>query len=434
MPGVSLIGVGGVAWRRGQQHVVPVIVADGTQLDRLEGVWRELWARTRPIPPMLEWSWARTWWALHAGEGQLMLVLVEDDAGRPVGLAPLYLRDEGLKDPRRCLRTVQFLGTGEREEDEVTGEYTCWLAAPEDVPAVTAAVIAELTRRRNDWDRLRLERMSPAGGVADQLEAALRADALHVDRSSVATFRSPVARLDTYLTALPSANFRHRCRRAVKEGRALGVELVRAGSRAEAEPMFRALIDLHQRRWQERGKPGAFASEVFASFQQRMLDRYFPAGDGVATEHAWLVGLRRPPVGDSGDGPRWLAVRLLLRAGDTLYDYLSGVDTGTDDGVPVALAPGLLLHLFTIDACAAEGLAVYDLMCGDYDYKRKLALEEDSLPTLDLFARGVRSRLWLTARDIGRQLRSARRVASPAPEAPGQPAAAPPAQPAGAEP
>jgi CelD/BcsL family acetyltransferase involved in cellulose biosynthesis len=400
-----------------------VIVADGAQLDRLEEVWRELWARTRPVPPMLEWSWVRTWWALHAAEGQLLVIVVEDGAGRPLGLAPLYLRDEGLKDPRRCLRTVQFLGTGERECDEVVGEYTGWLAAPEDMPRVAEMVAAELANR-SDWDRLLLERVSPETGIVDQLGTALRRQALHVERGVVATFRSPVRPLEGYLAALPSGNFRHRCRRALKEGRTLGLEYVRASGRAQAEEMFRSLTRLHQRRWEERGSPGAFASDVFTRFQHQMLDRYFPGGDGAAREHAWLVGLRQ----QGPDGGRWLAVRYLLRAGDRLYDYLSGVDTGTGGDVPAALAPGLLLHLHTIDTCAADGIACYDLMAGDYDYKRKLALEEHSLPTLDLFARTVRSRLWLAARDIGRQIKASRRPAAPA-EAP-----APSAQPAAAEP
>jgi CelD/BcsL family acetyltransferase involved in cellulose biosynthesis len=287
------------------------------------------------------------------------------------------------------------------------------------MPRVAEVVAAELAHR-SDWDRLLLARVSPGSGIVDQLGTALHQQALHVERGAMATFRSPVRPLEAYLTALPSSNFRHRCRRALKEGRALGVEYVRADGRAQAEEMFRVLIDLHQRRWEERGKPGAFASDVLTGFQHQLLDRYFPAGDGAAREHAWLVGLRQ--------GQRWLAVRYLLRAGDRLYDYLSGVDTVTGGDLPAALAPGLLLHLHTIDTCAAEGIAVYDLMAGDYDYKRKLALEQDSLPTLDLFARTVRSRLWLAARDIGRQIKASRRPAAPA-EAP-----APSAQPAAAEP
>jgi CelD/BcsL family acetyltransferase involved in cellulose biosynthesis len=423
-----------------------VIVADPAELDGLDAVWAELWARTRPVPPMLEWSWVRTWWDEHAAEGQLLVILVHGADGRPLGLAPLYVRDEGLnvlKDPRRCLRTVHFLGTGEREQDEVTGEYTSWLAAPEDMDRVTDEVAAALARCRGDWDRLRLERMSPQSGIVDRLGTRLRDEAQHVERAAVPAFRLPVQPLEAYLAALPSANFRHRCRRALRAGREAGVELVRAANLDQAQEMFGALHSLHQQRWEGRGKPGVFSSALFTRFQQRMLTRYFQGSDGGTPERCWLIGLRQ----GTGSGGRWLAVRYLLRAGDALYDYLSGVDTATE----AALAPGLLLHLMTIDACASAGIGVYDLMAGDYDYKRKLARQVDALPTLDLFARTMRSRLWLAARDIGRQLRAGRRESprppagaagpsgSATPEAgagagPSDPAAGPSPQPAAAEP
>ena len=138
-----------------------------------------------------------------------------------------------------------------------------------------------------------------------------------------------------------------------------------------------------------------FASPVFTTFQRSLLDEYARAG------RMWLVGLRQ--------GDRWLAVRYLLRAGSRLYDYVSGVDTDTH----TALAPGLLLHLLTIDAGAAAGIEVYDLMAGESDYKRHLAVEETGLPTLDVFARTIRSRLWLAARDLRRRVRS--REAPPVP-------------------
>ncbi len=105
--------------------------------------------------------------------------------------------------------------------------------------------------------------------------------------------------------------------------------------------MFSALIDLHQRRWEERDKPGAFASDVFTGFQHLLLDRYFPAGDGAAREHAWVVGLRR--------GDRWLAIRYLLRAGDTPVRLSVGRGHQHGSGISAALAPGLLLHLQTIE-------------------------------------------------------------------------------------
>ena len=192
--------------------------------------------------------------------------------------------------------------------------------------------------------------------------------------------------------------------------------------------MFAALRDLHQARWKERGERGVFASPLFTQFHQEIRDIYHREG------RMWLVGLRRPAVAASGataavpdGGSRWVAVRYLLRAEDRLYDYVSGVDTGTN----TALAPGLVLHLHTIDACAAEGIAVYDLMAGDYDYKRKLTMEESVLETLDLRGRTLRSRVWLAARDLARKLRPPKAAAAAAPETP--PAETPGAEGTGAK-
>jgi CelD/BcsL family acetyltransferase involved in cellulose biosynthesis len=397
-------------------------------LDQLGDAWRELWARTRPVPPMLELNWVRTWWRLHRDQGRLFVLLLRDEQQRPLALAPLYIREEGFRDPRRCLRNVCFLGTGEREEDELTGEYNTWLGAPEVMAHMTARVAAHLQQAARQWDRLKLDRLCPEPGIAAGLTAALRSVTLQGEVISVATFRSPTLPLDKYIQAVPSSNFRHRCRRAMRAAKEEGLEFVRARDPQQIAEMFAALRDLHQARWKERGERGVFASPLFTQFHQEIRDIYHREG------RMWLVGLRRPAAAAaaaaagaaaggaavSGGGSPWVAVRYLLRAEDRLYDYVSGVDTGTN----TALAPGLVLHLHTIDACAAEGIAVYDLMAGDYDYKRKLTLEESVLETLDLRGRTVRSRLWLAARDLARKLRPPR--AATAPAAPAADGAAPP--------
>jgi CelD/BcsL family acetyltransferase involved in cellulose biosynthesis len=372
-----------------------VILTEPDALDRHGDVWRELWSRTRPLPPMLELEWVRQWWRLHAGEGELRMLLVLDEQRRPLGLAPLYRRTD-LGGRRRFLRSLMLLGTGEREADEVVGEYNSWLAAPEAMPLVSARLAAHLTGPRAPaWDLLRLERLRPESGIHQDLPQRL-GDAVGTSAIlNVASFRSPVMPLPAYLEALPSGNFRHRCRRALRAGNEAGVELVRASDAVEVGVMFEALCELHQRRWTDRGQAGVFASEVFRTFHERVVHDLHRQGQ------LWMVGLRRER--------RWLAVRYLVRAGDALYDYASGVDTETES----ALAPGLLLHLLTIDRAAAEGLRIYDLGAGDMDYKRKLALQQSELPTLELYARTLRAQLWLAARDMRRDLAHVHEAVSP---------------------
>src|SRR3954447_13797631 len=103
-----------------------VLLTEADALDRVSIVWGELWARTQPRPPMLELTWVKEWWRAHAAEGELRVLLVLDDQRTPIGLAPLYRRLD-RSGPRRYLRTIGVLGTGERESDEVLGEYTTWL-------------------------------------------------------------------------------------------------------------------------------------------------------------------------------------------------------------------------------------------------------------------------------------------------------------------
>jgi CelD/BcsL family acetyltransferase involved in cellulose biosynthesis len=330
---------------------------------------------------MLEHRWVRTWWQLHRAEGRLLLVLAEADDGEPLGLAPLYLRRQ------RQLPTIHFLGTGERESDEVAGEYLGWLARPDRVDLVTRAVGRALRALAGRWDRVHLANLGAAQDLQWRLPQELAAVARQVELSPRPAFRIAVQPLETYLTALPSANFRHRCRRALRAGAEAGVELVTATTPEEARALTAVLTELHQRRWRERGHRGAFASAVFRDFHARLLPGY------VADGTAWLAGLRQ--------GSRWLAARYHLRAGDRVYDYLSGVDTSAG----AALGPGLLLTLHALEWCARNGVRSYDLLGGDYDYKRRLATEVDQLFELDVFGGSLAAQLWLAARRLRARLR-----------------------------
>src|SRR5205814_898733 len=142
----------------GQQTVVVEQAADA--IDRLGDTWTKLWTATRPLPPMLEYRWVRTWWQIHRDDGRLLIIIARDGAGTAIGIAPLYVRRD-CSDPIRLLRTIHFLGTGERECDEVAGEYLGWLAAPSDVNAVTQAVARVLRSRADLWDRLHLINLCP---------------------------------------------------------------------------------------------------------------------------------------------------------------------------------------------------------------------------------------------------------------------------------
>ena len=153
-----------------------------------------------------------------------------------------------------------------------------------------------LRERADAWDRVHLHNLASEQDL--HLHAAPRAAPVGTQQMTVAprpTFRIAVRPAEEYIAGLGSANFRHRCRRALRAGAEAGVELVAATRPAQAREMFAALTELHQRRWSERGHPGAFDSEVFRDFHAQLMPSYVADGTG------WLAGLRQ--------GDRWLGVR-----------------------------------------------------------------------------------------------------------------------------
>ena len=96
-------------------------------------------------------------------------------------------------------------------------------------------------------------------------------------------------------------------------------------------------------------------------------------------------------------------MRYHLRAGDRVFDYLSGVDIDT----PAALGPGLLLTLHGLEWCTRNGVRIYDLLAGDYEYKHKLATNIDEIFEVDVFGTSLAAQLWLAARRLRSKWRAA---------------------------
>jgi CelD/BcsL family acetyltransferase involved in cellulose biosynthesis len=377
------------------------LLRDSTALERLADDWDRLWASTEPAPPMLEGAWVRRWWQQHGAGTELLLFVLRDAAGAPCAIAPLYRR-RALDRLSLGLRTIAFIGMGEPRSDEVYGEYHAWLGPPA-ARAELSARLVEWLKSDSGWDRLLLPNLSAASRIHEQLVMPLGPTTMAVEAQPLPSFRTPARPLDGYLAALSSSSMRRKLKRSVKVAGERGLRFVRASSLEEGRAMFDEIANLHQQRWQEKGKPGVFSSPTFRAFHDDMIAHY------ARHDRLWIVGL--------SDGRSLIAGRYCIETRGVLYDYVSGVQ-GMEDN---QLNPGLLLHILTIDAAAAAGLKAYDLMGGDYDFKRRLMTEEDNQLSVDAFRINPRAIAWLSARAALRRLRRGRgqaeTPASPAPDA-----------------
>ncbi len=352
----------------------------GDALERVAGTWRELWLRTSPRPPMLEYEWVLEWWRQHRRLGQPFIV-ERRVGGRTVGLAPLYVRRRSATI-NGWLRTVCFLGTGEAEGEEVFGSHLGWLG--EDPAAVTGAVARALTRHRSGWDRLWLCNLGPGEETARGLREALRPLVAEVDATYVRNYRARGRDLTEYVETFEPGKHRRELRRVLRAGQAIGARWVRAADLPQARAMFAELIRLHRRQWCERGGRGACASARFRRFHERMLEHYARAG------RLWVVGLRARG--------RWLALHYDIEAGDTLYAYLAGIDPAA--GREVAAGKLILLRLFG-EAWRA-GLRTVELFGGNDEYKRRLTNDTVVTVTLEALAAGAAPRVFRNLRRLKR--------------------------------
>lgn len=178
-----------------------------------------------------------------------------------------------------------------------------------------------------------------------------------------------------------SSSLSAKVRRAIRRYEERGVvALQRARTKDDRTVAWTELMRLHAETWSRRGMGGAFGEPVFSAFHERLVDR-----------HANAVDFVRLTVGAETVG-----VLYNLIASDRVYNYQSGFRYETDN----QLVPGFVCHALAAERYREEGFAVYDMMGGDADYKRRLCREGDALETIVLTRPSLRTTLRAAAKRV----------------------------------
>ena len=97
---------------------------------------------------MLEFAGSGSGGACTLARDGSCVLLVLDDRRQPLGLAPLYLRDEGMAHPSRCLRTVGFWGPARPSATRWRANTPPGWQPPWAMPIVTSRVLAAADGQR----------------------------------------------------------------------------------------------------------------------------------------------------------------------------------------------------------------------------------------------------------------------------------------------
>lgn len=338
------------------------------ELGPLREEWEPLAARSGNV--FATWEWASAWWSHHGHDRTLHLVGCRDEAGKMVGILPLYLA------ARRPLRVLRFVG-------HETADELGPICAPEHRAAVAAATRPALRDLGVGWDVLVAE--SLPGDSAWQ----------RFGGRTLSRIPNPVLEIDgmswdDYM-ASRSGKFRQQVRRTERrlaEDHDLEFRMTTDPETLAAD--MDALVRLHGMRWGEE------SSGVFAGADGQLHRQFAAAALEQGWLRLWFLDLKGEPV----------AARLGYRFGNADAGYQSGRDPAWDkSGV------GFLLQVHTIREAMNDGIGEYRFLRGGEGYKSRFASADRGLET-EVLARGPRGAVAVAARRLSLAI-AARRQRKP---------------------
>lgn len=343
-------------------------------LDELAARWQELERRSR-CSFFVSWSWIGPWLALIAPLRYARLLSVSQGTRtvalgiftqrrRFIGLGPLHLR----------LHEV-----GDKVLDSLTIEYNGLVCEDGHEREALAAVLDHLAHNDKRWLTLYLPGMAADDVPFERIRSlgmAMRSRKHAAHYIDLAELRDGG---NDYLPTVLSSKARSAVRRTARKLQAgfgeLRVSI--ASSVEEKLAFFRAMVQLHESHWSEEEQDhGAFGNPLILRFHERLIAQ---SRDG---EGAQLI---RVAAGEHTVG---YVYNLAWR--DTMYFYQAGIDYRRFGG---SGSPGLLLLTRAVEQALSSGMARFELMAGDSEYKRTLGMAENKMVWLSLDRNGWASSL-----------------------------------------
>jgi len=334
-------------------------IATTDDLDALESEWRQLFYSSG-LDLFNAWEWMASWWHHFCGERALWVLVARDATGGTRGIVPMSLGVQRVGLMR--VRRLGFLG-----EDTVGSDYLDVIAAPEDRPAVIAAVAGYLTRHRNDWDLLEWRDMDAQSPSAQELSASLGAGFCTARRPEIACpgqSLAPDETFDAFLSGTSrSSNYRRRLKWLQNQP---GFRIDRCEGGPGLEAARASFFHLHQQRWAEVGGSSGIPDARVRAFHEEATRRL--AGRGCVV--FYMLWVR---------GQQVASVYALIHAG-TFYYYQAGMDPAWR-----SKSVGLVLIGETFADAIRRKIRRYDFLRGEEPYKFDWVGERRQLVSWRLF-------------------------------------------------
>jgi len=300
------------------------------------------WERLAGQRLFLAPRWLLTWWKHYRqSNSRLQIVTLRDEGGWLIGLAPWYQRRTLLHG-----NEIHLLGSG-----EVCSDYLSVLAKPGEETRVVRALADRIPCEFAEIDRFFFEGLDASDLVMHQLAQAMRDRRYEVNQLPLlASYRLALPVTWEAWVAQLSRSRRHRVRQLWRNEFDTGQATVHIADHLTFEKGFSILVDLHQKRRNQLGQRGCFASHRFRRFLEEAAGEHLASGQ---LRLQWIELEGRP-----------VAVELDLTEGDTMLHYCSGIAIDCDYA-----RPGWLGVTAAIRNAIESGKTTFDFLRGDEEYK-----------------------------------------------------------------
>ncbi len=338
------------------------VISDTVRFREFRGEWNDLLKDCASDCIFLTWEWMYTWWQHLAGGRKLHIIVVRLD-GLLIAIAPLALRPARL---RRLMpwRVLEFLASG-----SVGSDYLSFLIRPGHEQIAVREISRNLTQSGRMLELVRIEK-----SLAPMAELSGRLQEDGWKSVGLTTNYCPYTILagHTWESYLDSLHSKHRInlgkmlRRLHKD---FSVSLQVATTEAERLWAMDVFVELHLRRWSEKGGSTALNSDELIDFHRAFSER--------GLEQGWLrlytLTLNDVPVSSL----------YVFKYGDVHYHYQSAFDP---DYRKYSL--GTVIVALAIKQAIEDGAIEFDFLHDNETYKYLWARQERELIRLELYPPG----------------------------------------------
>jgi CelD/BcsL family acetyltransferase involved in cellulose biosynthesis len=361
------------------------------ELEAIRPAWEKILQGAETLTVFSTLEWLGAWWKAFAKDKELVVLVISDSEDEVVGVVPLYADSVEAALPFR-VRRLRFVGDGSEDSDNLDlimragYETSCaqaflsWLESNEDwdicelntlpIDSTAApALVSDLKRRR--WTLQRLESPRTTILLPDTWESYVARTISKKEKTKI-----------SYYTNRLQKNFQ--------------VSIAKCEDVQTLPEALATLFGLHQKRWQWKGGPGAFASAERCELYYNMAPSFVERG----WLEFWILRL---------DG-KAVAAQYGLRYRNAVYSLQEGFDPAYSSE-----RVGYVLRAQVLKTLIGQGVRQYDFLGGEEASKVRWGAEKGSYTDIHFARPRTRGAIYLRMDRATRALKSWFRRNLPAP-------------------